>query len=296
MNWRNEWQAIAGHIRGFAASANSFLKSGGGSDTFSVARKQLLPHAKRIYDILKKFKEDYETILPSHACECLSVLIREREELFSKTEPMVAGSAREDVQARLCILESIQAELTYHLSDFSAIAKRLSERGFLHLQRSIIADTSVKQRWCDAFNTKHGAEVACEKLGGVHLLLHGIWAFKVHTPEERTDLVLQEPIRDFAEVEQAAEALVLTEWKTVKRVSEQRKNAEAARRQASIYASSVLGGIELRQYRYLVLVSEDRLPETPDIREGGIVYRHINIAVDPKSPSQASRTKKRGSV
>jgi hypothetical protein len=198
MSWRNEWQAISGHIRGFAASAESFLRSGG-SDTFSVARKQLLPHAKRIYDIIKKFKEDHEMILPSYACECLSVFIRERATLFLKTDPMVAGSEREDVQARLCILESIQAELTYHFSDFSAIAKRLSERAFRHLQRSIVADPSIKQRWLDAF--KKG-EVACERLGSVHLLLHGIWAFKVHTPEERTDLVLQEPIRDLSEVEQ----------------------------------------------------------------------------------------------
>lgn len=289
MSWQNEWQAIAGHIRGFSASASLFLMSGG-SDTFSVARKQLLPHAKKVYDLIKKFKEDYETILPPYVSECIATLIRERDALFSKTSPMVTGSEREDVQARLCVLDSIQAELAYHLSDFSIIAKRLSERAFLHLQRSIVADSSIRQKWLDAFNE---GEVACEKLGGVHLLLHGIWAFKVHTPEERTDLVLQEPIRNLAEVGQAAEALILTEWKTVKNKSEQKKKAEEARRQASIYASSVLGGVELRQYRYLVLVSEKRLPEISDIQEGNIVYRHINIAVIPEPPSQAARTKSR---
>jgi hypothetical protein len=93
----------------------------------------------------------------------------------------------------------------------------------------------------------------------VHLLLHGIWAFKVHTPDERTDLVLQEPIRDYDEVERSAEALVLTEWKIVRNDSQREEKAKKARNQARIYAGSVLGGVELRQYRYIVLVSKDRL-------------------------------------
>src|SRR5262245_444964 len=114
MSWQNEWHAISGHIQGFAASSKSFLQSGG-SDTFSVARKLLLPHAKRIYDTIKKFKEEHETTLPSHACECLSVFIGDRAALFSETKPMTSGSEREDTQARLCILEYLQAELTYHL-------------------------------------------------------------------------------------------------------------------------------------------------------------------------------------
>jgi hypothetical protein len=283
MSWRNEWQAISGHIRGFAASAQSFLKSGG-SDTFSVARKQLLPHAKRIYGIIKKFKEDYEAVLPSHACECLSVLIRERAALFLKSEPMVAGSEREDVQARLCILESIQAELTYHLSDFSTIAKRMSERAFIHLQRSIVADRSVRDRWCEAFDT---GEPACEKLGGIHLLLHGIWAFKVNAEGERTDLVFGEPLISLTEVETAAEALVLTEWKLVRNPASLESIAADAMKQASRYAAGALAGLELAQYRYLVLVSQDVLQKMPrDQIEGEVTYRHINVAVKPGPPSK----------
>jgi hypothetical protein len=99
-------------------------------------------------------------------------------------------------------------------------------------------------------------------------------------------------------VEQTAEALVLTEWKTIKGGSDPKEKASEARRQASIYASSVLGGIELKQYRYVVLVSEDRLREKiEDWPEGEIVYRHINLAVYPASPSgkktasQAARTR-----
>ena len=283
MSWRNEWQAISGNIRGFAASAQSFLKSGG-SDTHSVARKQLLPHAKKIYDIIKRFKEDYEAVLPPHACECLSVLIRERAALFLKPEPEVAGSEREDVQARLCILESIQAELTYHLSDFFALAKRMSERAFIHLQRSIVADRSVKDRWCEAFAA---GEPACEKLGGTHLLLHGIWAFKVNAEGERTDLVFGEKLISLTEVETAAEALVLTEWKLVRNPASLESIAEDAMKQASRYAAGALAGLELAQYRYLVLVSKDVLQKMPvDQIEGEVTYRHINVAVDPCPPSK----------
>jgi hypothetical protein len=283
MSWRNEWQAISGHIRGFAASAQSFLQSGG-SDTFSVARKQLLPQAKRIYDIIKKFKEDYEAVLPSQACECLSVLIKEHAALFMKSEPIVAGSEREDVQARLCILVSIQAELTYHLSDFSAIAKRMSERAFIHLQRSIVADGAVRERWCEAFEA---GELACEKLGGTQLLLHGIWAFKVNAEGERTDLVFEEPLMSLSEVESAAEALVLTEWKLVRNPTSLESLAADAMKQAARYAAGVLAGLELAQYRYLVFVSKNVLQKMPgDQIVGEVTYRHINVAVNPCPPSK----------
>lgn len=257
---------------------------------------RIMPHAKEIYEAVKKLKERYELVLPPPANKCLDDFIKDDNfnKLLSTTELMTAGSQSIDVQARLTLLASLQSELTYHLPDFSAVAKRLSERAFLHLQRSIMADSSVKQRWIEAFEN---GEVACEKLGGAHLLLHGIWAFKVSAEGGGcTDLVLQEPLIDLIEVESAAEALVLTEWKTVRRGSEQESKAKEARLQVSIYASGVLGGTELRQYRYLVLVSKNWLRKTPDIQEGDTVYRHVNIAVDPQSPSEAARTNKRSSV
>jgi hypothetical protein len=67
------------------------------------------------------------------------------------------------------------------------------------------------------------------------------------------------------------------------------QKAEEAFIQASIYGDSLLGGIELAGYRYLVLVSEDRLQIPPDRIEKEVVYRHINIAVNPSLPSKTSR-------
>lgn len=62
-----------------------------------------------------------------------------------------------------------------------------------------------------------------------------------------------------------------------------------AQKQAEIYCSDVLGGIEIRNYRYLVMVSEERLTMPDDTIKAGAIYRHINIAVNPGSPSLESK-------
>ena len=59
-----------------------------------------------------------------------------------------------------------------------------SERAFLHLRRLLAVDRDVRAKWKAAYEGKQG-EVACEALGAVHLLSHGIYAFKVD--ERRTN-------------------------------------------------------------------------------------------------------------
>jgi hypothetical protein len=180
-------------------------------------------------------------------------------------------------------LAALRAAVDYHLQDFTALARRTSERAFLHLQRSIVADPSIKSKWYEAFQD---GEVACEKLGACHLLLHGVWAFKAHSAGERTDLILGEPIRDIVQVESVADALVLTEWKKITSARNINSIAESARKQATLYGTGSLAGIELATYRYIILVSEVQISCPPDIEEAGITYRHINVAVCPKSPSK----------
>jgi hypothetical protein len=87
-----------------------------------------------------------------------------------------------------------------------------------------------------------------------------------------------------AEAETVADALVLTEWKRVTDSGSSEKIATQALGQAQRYSRGSLAGFELAGYRYIVLVSEDFLPALPDEREGGVVYRHINIAVSPRTP------------
>jgi hypothetical protein len=57
------------------------------------------------------------------------------------------------------------------------------------------------------------------------------------------------------------------------------------------YAQGVLAGSELTAYRYAAVVSLWHITVPAVISDGAVVYRHINIAVDPETPSRARRSK-----
>lgn len=144
----------------------------------------------------------------------------------------------------------------------------------------------MRQKWIDAYKAH---ETKCEKLGALHLLSHGVWAFKADATGGKTDLILNEPLPYTSVIEGAADTLVLTEWKRVKSPNELNEKIQEAQKQAEIYNSDVLGGIELRNYCYLVMVSEKRMEMPDDSIKGGTKYRHINIAVNPEIPSKEAR-------
>lgn len=139
------------------------------------------------------------------------------------------------------------------------------------------------KKWAHAFES---GEVECEKLGAVHLLGHGIWAFKISGAGGRTDLVYQEPLEDFANIERSSEGLVLTEWKLQGPGQSAAGCFERARTQAKSYASGVLAGTELTRFRYAIVVSDQDVETPVDFLDGGITYRHINVAVHPRVPSR----------
>jgi hypothetical protein len=136
-------------------------------------------------------------------------------------------------------------------------------------------------------------ETRCERLGAIHLLAHGIYAFKVDAEGAKTDLVFQDPPAE-SNLARSVEGLVLTEWKVVTEQDARQKYMEA-RLQSDLYRDGVLGGIELRGYRYLVGISQRLLPNLPaeEVSDNGITYRYINIVVEPESPSIAARKNKK---
>jgi hypothetical protein len=157
----------------------------------------------------------------------------------------------------------------------------------LHLQRSLIVDEGLRSRWLAAYKA---GEVACEGLGSVHLLAHGIYAFKIDAKGARTDLIFNEPPEPFLE-RRGLEGMVLTEWKVA-----DDKNAPArfkeARTQTELYKEGALAGSELKAYRYLVAVSLKALPQAAvpaDSVVGDVTYRHINIVIDPDVPSKQAK-------
>jgi len=162
-------------------------------------------------------------------------------------------------------------------------------RAFILLQRMIVVDAGVQANWEAAFRN---GETACEKLGSVHLLSQGIFAFKVNSVGAITDLVFAEPPNDSL-LARAVEGFVLTEWKVARTPAQGPQKFAEARAQADLYKRGALAGTELTRYRYLIVVSENELLSTSvpaDITTAdGVIYRHINIVVDPSSPSVAAR-------
>ncbi len=134
-------------------------------------------------------------------------------------------------------------------------------------------------------------ETACEKLGAVHLLSHGIWAFKIAATKAETDLVYEEPIGNYAEkIRRSARALVLTEWKLVKDKAEAKDRAAEAIAETVEYAGGVLHDLELKRTRYVVLVAErDEVPPH-DQQHADITYRHIWLNVKPQHASVTARS------
>lgn len=212
----------------------------------------------------------------------------------SRAQPLLSEGAATSqdmrqiyIRSALVVLASLETEVTYLLSDHQASIQSRAERAFEHLQRSIVVDELMVDRWRKAWEA---GEVECEKLGAVHLLSHGIWAFKVDSKGARTDLVYQEPVHDLQTATRSAEGLVLTEWKKLAQGANPERLFASARTQAKAYASGALAGTELARVRYAVLVSLDNIAVPNDVTEGDFTYRHINIAVSPRTPSRRKTT------
>ena len=291
MNWLIDWQAISVQIKGILDAGSFFYSAlhNSSEDSRSVKEKVLLPNAEKIVGNLKNFSEKYRSELPKVALECLNSFMDKpeiKESGFFKPERLWASG---NVQFALTSLAAFQSEFNYLIADTEFIGRRLTERAFIHLQRSIVVDEAIREKWIRAFKTH---ETKCEEHGALHLLSHGVWAFKADATGGKTDLILNEPLTSLINIENTADALVLTEWKLVKKQSELTAKIQEAQKQAEIYSSDVLGGMELRNYRYLIMVSENRIEMPTDIIKGVTKYRHINIAVDPGSPSSEAKKSK----
>lgn len=289
MNWYHEWQALSARIQGLL-DAGAFFYSAlqhSSADDQSVRRKVLLRNAQKIFSSLNDYLQSYRSAFPEKALASLERFLNQTEIKEFNFNPS-GGQIRGHVQFALTSLAAFQSEFSYVISDTQAMALRITERAFVHLQRSIMVDDDIRKNWIAAFDI---GETKCEKLGALHLLSHGIWAFKAHGEKGRTDLILNEPLPDSSIIEKTSTALVLTEWKVVKNSNELDEKIKEAFEQTKLYVTGVLGGIELTNYRYLVMVSEKSTKMPSDFTEGTIVYRHINIPVNPKYPSVEARTK-----
>lgn len=278
--WNIEWTALSARIAALLEAGTYFVRTvgTGESDNYGLT-DELLRNAKETVDRIKIFESNHGCQIPESAREALIRFLTQYNAHF----PNMSGGLPA-TQGALTLLASFRGEFDYLVNDAEAVGRSLVARAFAHLQRSIVADDVVRQRWQTAFDE---GETAVEKLGGVQLLLHGVWAFKASATGERTDLVLGIPLAVTNEVRRAANTLALTEWKVVNDNSELESKRNQALEQARRYSSGILAGFELSSRRYLVIVSGDFLTLPSPSRENSAVYEYLNVAISPTVPSKA---------
>lgn len=284
MTYLDQWKALSSRIRGLmqAGQLHAQYLAVRSSDSYGRA-KRLREQSERVVTALRAFRDSFHELLPPPAVNAIDDFVAKTGTLVNDTTG-TADLLQERVWAALVLLAAFETEMSFLLLDVQESIHARSERAFSHLQRSIVVDPDVRAKWQKAFDD---GEVACEKVGAVHLLLHGIWAFKFDAVVgARTDLVYQEPADDLTAVQRYADGLVLTEWKKASVDTESDRRFEEARSQARRYVEGPLATTELRGYRYAIVVSRHRVKVPGDVSEGSVVYRHINVSVDPQVPSR----------
>jgi hypothetical protein len=289
MLWLDEWTAWSAR---YTATLDILRLYGEGralAEHYGASNETVVPELKALFPLLDDFHKRFGSQLPTGAQEALSSFIfqHQRKKTFD------TGNGIGSFQGALFmagLLGTVKSQVDYFLADKQVRARRAVERAFTHLQRSLIADKKgLGRRWRFAFHGER-AEEACEKLGAVHLLLHGIWAFKADAAGGKTDLILGEAVKD-EEAVRASDAMVLTEWKMVREKDDPVVRARQALEQAEQYTRNTLAGFELSSHRYLVLVSEDYIAPPPAVASPpGRNYEVRNIAVNPSTPSKMAVT------
>jgi len=282
MNWIERWQALSARIVGLMEAGNFLIQAYAVENQNTGAVRRLLDELRQIHGELKKLYDDCNAQMPSAAAMALKMFCSE-----GVPPPSPSGDAVE--LQPLAVLHAFRGRFNYLIRDSEIEARNATELAFEHLQRLIAVDDRVRSCWKGAFDA---GEIACEKLGSVHLLAHRIWAFKVKGSHAETDLVYGDTSgQSHLHVHRVARAMVLTEWKVVRDEKKTEQKASEARREAKEYSAGILGDLELKQTRYIVLVALRQRTAPSDVEEHGVCYRHIWLAVDPETPSKIARVK-----
>ena len=279
MDWRQQWKPIAIRLAAWRRAAESYL---GAVDLFQLQKA-------RATDLLVKSAQEIRTRiaalpLPPSLKASLDAMAHDT----GVVGRVVEGHA--GVMHQMLVLDMLAIPIVEAYASNDTAQRTLVERAFVHLSRTLAVDADARARWIAAFAK---GETACEQLGGVHLLQHGVYSFKADAVTGRTDLILQSPLKVDDEV-LAASALVLTEWKLVGADAEVPTKAREGLLQAERYGANEVAGLELRTTRYVVLVSRRGFARPHDEVRGDVTYRFINIAVDAETPSAESRRRRRG--
>jgi hypothetical protein len=286
--WKLEWDALSTRIAGIMqASAFLFQTAQAGENDSAYSTNILIENceetAQAVLSLLR-----YGNAFPPKAKQTL-----ERFEKWWRDTTvnnfLSSPGGFPAVQAAVVMLASVRSELDQLLADHDEVIRSHVMRAFQHLQRSLVVDDALRTKWLNAFDTPRTGETSCEQLGGVHLLLHGIWAFKVSATGERTDLVLGTRLVVDQDIMASTHGLVLTEWKLVREGENPAEKKDQARHQASRYSEGSLAGFELESERYLVLVGKREFTVPDNTTDGNVKYSVIPLVLDRTTPSISAR-------
>ncbi len=286
MSYAEHWAALATQIRGLqrAGELYALFQSYHNEDSYG-AGQYLREQCGTIVQSLEEFRRVFGGSLPAAATARIDHFLGTTLAQAAKDPSTTQRGAR----GALVALAGLEAEITFLLAGRQEQIRAHSERALLHLQRSLAVDRDVSDKWKKAFEQ---GEVPCERLGSVHLLSHGIFAFKVDATGARTDLVFNEPPPDSL-MARGIEGMILTVWKTAEDAKAAVAAFGGARAQADLYSQGALAGIELTTHRYLIVLTPKELPPgsipADDRTASGISYRHVNIVVEPTVPSIVAR-------
>jgi hypothetical protein len=285
MNWIERWDSLAARIDGLLSAVNFIAQTMQSQSTFAPGTKAALrSEADALAIELRNLHTEEGANMPEAAKAALGELAANPVQMYE-----VAGHDVAALQS-LSPLFVFRTRFSHLIRDSEMEARNATELAFEHLNRLIAVSPDVRKAWKAAFEA---GEVACEKLGSVHLMSHGIWAFKVHGGGAATDLVYNEPLLPpNPTLQRSSKAIVLTEWKRVLSEGEIARAAEQGRAQSNDYSSGVLGDLELKRMRYVVLVGKRKQQVPQDVVRNGVTYRHVWIAVDPETPSTFARSKR----
>ncbi len=282
MSYLDDWQSVSARIRNLISSAELYTRFRNGNSEPHGAIKDLNRQCDDILNNIECFNTTNKNSLPPNVENKISKFLKDSCKGIAIKNNACASDMK-SFFAHVIFMSALESEVTFLLTDRQQSIFLRSERAFLHLNRILAVDEDARKKWLTALNV---GETKCERLGAVHLLWHGIYAFKVNGEGARTDLVFNNVVGDDVSAK-GIEGLVLTEWKVATQ-----KNAAAkfneARNQAKIYGAGLLAGIELSAYRYAVVVTEKSLPGNvvpDDLHVNGVIWRHINIPVNPDTPS-----------
>jgi hypothetical protein len=282
MRWLAEWRALAVRIEGLCRAADAFMTSMAvqATDNFNLGMRLFAPTGQKILNDLTLFLEAHRTAMPAEAAQAVQSFVTTPSRFSLDNANAWHANLQSTISLRVLV-----SEVEYLLSDTEAAAKSRVDQAFLHLRRALVVDDTLRGRWIAALEDK--GEPGCEKLGALHMLSHGIFAFKAGGAGAATDLILGGPAND-ADASVASSA-VLTEWKVAKSSADATVKAREAVHQATAYAGGLLAGLEMRSHRYVVIVSRSTV-EIPGNRiEDRITYHHIGLFLDGLSPSVAAR-------